>query len=253
MKYLNGKYYVEVKDKRYKIHPTENIILRERKEPKSLRTQYQVINNTKIRRNQRVIKDEDGNLIVKSYPKKNKIPKENNNISICPSCQRNALIEYPSHYQCEACDVFIQKSKPEINKKDLRKESFFGIRLPYADKKLKEIYYKLFQKNYTSYKDILIDFKNLGKKLTLRKNYNEYYKEMQLLRSKNIFPFEDRFAKTEKRKLMIVLLEALMLIRYFQTKPELKTENINYYDMYYTILSVKVKEEKFEVSKNHFK
>ena len=28
MKYLNGEYYVEVKDHRYKIHPTEKIILR---------------------------------------------------------------------------------------------------------------------------------------------------------------------------------------------------------------------------------
>ena len=28
MKYLNGEYYVEVKDHRYKVHPTENNILR---------------------------------------------------------------------------------------------------------------------------------------------------------------------------------------------------------------------------------
>ena len=28
MKYLDGQYYVEVKDHRYKIHPTENKILR---------------------------------------------------------------------------------------------------------------------------------------------------------------------------------------------------------------------------------
>ena len=27
MKYLNGNYYVEVRDDRYRIHPTENIIL----------------------------------------------------------------------------------------------------------------------------------------------------------------------------------------------------------------------------------
>ena len=39
MKYLNGDYYVEVKDHRYKIQTTENIILRPRDEPKSLRTQ----------------------------------------------------------------------------------------------------------------------------------------------------------------------------------------------------------------------
>ena len=34
MKYLNGQYHVEVKDKRYIIHPIENIILGEREEPK---------------------------------------------------------------------------------------------------------------------------------------------------------------------------------------------------------------------------
>ena len=42
MTYLNGNYYVEVKDHRHKIHPTENIILRKRDPPNSLRTQYQV-------------------------------------------------------------------------------------------------------------------------------------------------------------------------------------------------------------------
>ena len=40
MKYLNGNFYIEVKDHRYKLHPTEDIILRLRDEPKSLRTQY---------------------------------------------------------------------------------------------------------------------------------------------------------------------------------------------------------------------
>ena len=48
MKYLNVEYFVEVKDHRYKIHPTENIIIRKREEPKFLRTQYQVQNETKI-------------------------------------------------------------------------------------------------------------------------------------------------------------------------------------------------------------
>ena len=30
MKYVNGNYYAEVKDHGYRIHPTENIILRKR-------------------------------------------------------------------------------------------------------------------------------------------------------------------------------------------------------------------------------
>ena len=73
MKFLNGNYYVEVKDHRYRIHPTENVILRFRDEPKSLRTQYQVQNNTQIRKNQKVIKNENDEIIVEKYPK-NKQP-----------------------------------------------------------------------------------------------------------------------------------------------------------------------------------
>ena len=71
MKYLNGEYYVEVKDHRYKNHSTENIILRKRNPPTFLRTQYQVQNETQIRKNQKVIKNDNDQLIVKNYPKKN--------------------------------------------------------------------------------------------------------------------------------------------------------------------------------------
>ena len=44
MNYLNGEYYVEVEDHRFRNHPTENIIKRLRDEPKTIRTQYQVQN-----------------------------------------------------------------------------------------------------------------------------------------------------------------------------------------------------------------
>ena len=73
MKYSNGEYYVEVKDHRFKILPTENIILRKRDPATSLRTQYQVQDNTQIRRNQKVIKNDNDQLVVKNYPK-NKHP-----------------------------------------------------------------------------------------------------------------------------------------------------------------------------------
>ena len=83
MKYLNGEYYFEVKDHRYKIHPFENIILRKRDESKSLRTQYQVQNETQIRRNANVIKNDNDQLVVKNYPKsKNKQPVIQNNYQI---------------------------------------------------------------------------------------------------------------------------------------------------------------------------
>ena len=69
MKYLSVQYYVEVKDHRYKIHPTENIILRKRDPPTLLRTQYQVQNKTQIGLNQKVIRDDINQVVVKNYPK----------------------------------------------------------------------------------------------------------------------------------------------------------------------------------------
>ena len=74
MKDLDKEYYVEVKDKRYIIHPTEITIIRKRNPSKSLRTQYQVQNETQIRKNQKVIKIDNDVLIVKTYSK-NKQPK----------------------------------------------------------------------------------------------------------------------------------------------------------------------------------
>ena len=68
MKYLNNKYYKQVKNERYITHPTENSILRERKEPKSLKTHNQVIIDTEKGRNQKVIKNANNELEIKSYP-----------------------------------------------------------------------------------------------------------------------------------------------------------------------------------------
>ena len=61
MKYLNGNYYVEVKDHRYKIHPTENNILRKRDPPESLRTQYRV-QNEKLGKIRKLLK-----MIIMNY------------------------------------------------------------------------------------------------------------------------------------------------------------------------------------------
>ena len=70
MKYLNGEYYVQAKHHRYKVHPTEKIKLRKQDPSISLRTQYQVDNETRIRRNQKVVKNDNDELLVKIYPKK---------------------------------------------------------------------------------------------------------------------------------------------------------------------------------------
>ena len=118
MKYLNGRYYVEVEDHRYKIHPAENIILRLRDEPKSLRTQYQIQNETKIRRNQKVIKNVNDQLVVKNYPKnKQPITQQQPKLPNCPSCKRNNWLEFDKGYYCKNCEYIINKQKHQIDKK----------------------------------------------------------------------------------------------------------------------------------------
>ena len=52
-------------DHRYRIHTTGKIILRPRHEPKSLRNQYQLQNDTQIRKDQKVVEN-DGRLEVKN-------------------------------------------------------------------------------------------------------------------------------------------------------------------------------------------
>ena len=62
MIYLNGNYYVEVKDKRYISHPNENNILGLREPPKNLRTKCQVQNQTQSRKNRKVIENQSNDL-----------------------------------------------------------------------------------------------------------------------------------------------------------------------------------------------
>ena len=128
MKYLDGRYYVEVKDHRYKIHPTENIILKLRDEPKSLRAQYQVQNNTRIRKNQKVIENDNDELIVKDYPKnKNKQPNIHQQLPNCPSCKRNNWLEFDKGYYCKNCEYIINKQKHQIDKKYVDKIITFQL------------------------------------------------------------------------------------------------------------------------------
>ena len=95
MKYLDGEYYVEVKDHRYRVHRTKKIILRLRDEPKSLRTQNQVQNESQIRKNQKTIKNDNKELIVKIYPI-NKQPitqQRRSSLPSCPTCNTKHRLE----------------------------------------------------------------------------------------------------------------------------------------------------------------
>ena len=141
MKDLDDEHYVEVKDHRYRIHPTENIILRKRNPPTILRTQHQVQNETQIRKNQKVNKGANNELIVKNYPKSKQsfVQQRKSNLPSCPSCKRNDWLELDKSYYCRECEYIINKQKRQIYKNDLRQDLNFSTRLPYANKKIREI------------------------------------------------------------------------------------------------------------------
>ena len=185
MKYLNGEYYVEVRDHRYKIHPTENIILRKRDPPTSLRTQYQVKNETKIRTNQKVIRNDNNQLVVKNYPRnKNRqaiIQQQKFKPPDCPSCKQNNWLEFDKGYYCINCEYIINKQKHQIDKKVLRQDRDFSTRMNYANTKIREIWMQMVNTSYNALEDMINKLQRLEGQTKLRfyKNISDYYKETE--------------------------------------------------------------------------
>ena len=248
MKYLNGEYYTEVKDHRYKIHPTENIILRKRDPPSSLRTQYQVQNETQIRKNQKVIKNDNDELIVKNYPK-NKQPivqQQKFKPPNCPSCKQNTWLEFDKGYYCQNCEYIINKQKHQIDKNIRRQDHDFSTRLNYANKKILEIYINIVNTNYNSTEDMINKLQQLkGKtKLKFYKHISKYYTEMK---NKN-FQTQDPFAKNAQG-ISKIYHEVLLLMKFLQTKPQIKNMNIKYYDLYYTV--IKTRDENMDIDNQY--
>ena len=238
MKYLNGEYYVEVKDHRYEIHPNENIILRKRDEPKSLRTQYQVQNETQIRRNQKVIKSDNDQLVVNNYPKNKQPIQQQQKLPNCPSCKQNTWLEFDKGYYCTNCEYIINKQKHEIDKKVRRQDHDFSTRLDYANKKIREIYINMVNTIYNSSDDMINKLQELKGKTKLKyyKNISNYYIEMK---NKNFQTNnQDPFARNAQG-ISKIYHEVLLLMKFLQTKPQVKNMNINYFDLYNTVIKTR--------------
>ena len=120
MKYLDGNYYVEVTNHQYRIHPTENNILRKRDPPTSLRTQYQVQNEIQIRKNQKVIRNNINEIEVKNYPENKQPIQQQSKFKPpnCSSCRQNNGLEFDKYYYCKNCEYINNKQKHEIDRKN---------------------------------------------------------------------------------------------------------------------------------------
>ena len=96
--------------------------------PKSLRTQYQVQNETQTRRNQKDFKNDGNQLRVNNYPKsKQTIQQQKFKPPNCPNCKRNNWLKFDEGYYCENCDFIINKQKHQIDKKILRQDRDFQL------------------------------------------------------------------------------------------------------------------------------
>ena len=231
MKYPNKRYYVEVKDHRYKIHPTENIILRLRDPPKSLRTQYQVHNETQNRKNQKVIKNDNDQFLVKNYPinKQPTIKQQKFKPPNCPSCKQNNWLEFDKGNYCKKCEYIINKQRHQIDKKVLRRDRDFSTRLNYANKKIRGIWMNMVNTKYNSTQDMINKLQQLkGKtKLNFDKNISKYYTEKK---NENFQTQQDLFAKNALG-INKIYPEVFLLMKFLQTKPQIKNMNINSYDL----------------------
>ena len=79
-----------------------------------------------MRKNQKVIKNDNIELLVKIYPK-NKQPIVQQQLPNCPSCKRNNWSEFDKGYYCKNCENIINKQKHQIDKKFLDKIMIFQL------------------------------------------------------------------------------------------------------------------------------
>ena len=100
-----------------------------------MRTQYQVQKETQIRKNQKVTKNDNDQLVVKKYPKNKQtiIKQPKFEPPNCPSYKRNLWLDFDKAYYCKNYEYFVAKQKHQIERRVLRQDLYFSTRLPNAD------------------------------------------------------------------------------------------------------------------------
>ena len=158
----------------------------------------------------------------------------------CPNCKQNTWLEFDKGYYCRNCEYIINKQKHEIDKKVLRQDRDFSTRLNYANKKIGEIYISIANSSL----DMTNKLQELKGRIELKfyKNISEYYKEMKNknFQSNNTDPFSRNAQGIGK-----IYLEELLIMKFLQTKPNIKNMDINYYDLYYTV--IKTRDENMDI------
>ena len=107
---------------------------------------------------------------------------------------------------------------------------------------------------YNSTEDMIKKLQSLkGKtKLKFYKSLSNYYDEMK---NRNFQTQEDPFSRNDQG-ISKIYHEVLLLMKFLQTKPQVKNMNINYYDLYYTVIKTRDENEivndKYENNENDY-
>ena len=167
---------------------------------------------------------------MNSYPK-NEQPIIQQQLPNCPPCTRNIWLEFDKGYYCKNCEYIINKQKHQIDKKVLRQDHDFSTRLNYASKMIGDIWIKMVNTKNKSTEDMINKLQELkGKrKSKLYKIISIYYD------NKNIRFDEDPLTK-KAHGISELYQEVLLLKKFLQTEPQVKNMNINYYDLFYTVI-----------------
>ena len=96
-------------------------------------------------------------MIVRNYPRNKQPIKQPPKFKppICLSCKQNNWIEIDKGYHCQNCEYIFNKHKHQIDKKVLRQDHCFSIGLPYANKKITEIWMNMVNTTYNTTEDMI--------------------------------------------------------------------------------------------------
>ena len=76
-------------------------------------------------------------------------------LPICPPCKQKNWLEFDKGYCCINCEYIINKQRHQIDKKVFRQDQYFSTRLPYADKRIREIHYSMANATYITSEEMI--------------------------------------------------------------------------------------------------
>ena len=102
---------------------------------------------------------------------------------------------------------------------------------------MKEVPFSIMNTKNKTIKDMINKLEKLkGKtKLEFHQDFIKYYDAMNYLRTSGNLHFEEDPFSINAKNVAFIMHEAL-LRKLFPTKPQSKKKNINYFDLYYTII-----------------